>query len=51
MRARFDAPEAVLLRSLIELVVDLLTNADADPVQRARAPGRPAYRPDWPGRP
>jgi len=29
VRARFDAPEAVLLRSLIELVVDLLTDPDA----------------------
>jgi hypothetical protein len=39
VRARFDAPEAVLLRSLIELVVDLLTEPDADPPS---APGAPA---------
>ena len=38
VRARFDAPEAVLLRSLIELVVDLLTDPDAD---RPSAPGSP----------
>ena len=29
MRARFDGPEAVLLRGLIEQVVDLLTDPDA----------------------
>ncbi len=38
VRARFDAPEAVLLRSLIELVVDLLTDPDAD---RPSVPGSP----------
>jgi Domain of unknown function (DUF2017) len=31
VRARFDAPEAILLRSLIEQVVDLLTDPDAAP--------------------
>jgi Domain of unknown function (DUF2017) len=31
VRARFDGPEAVLLRSLIEQVVDLLTDPDATP--------------------
>jgi Domain of unknown function (DUF2017) len=38
VRARFDAAEAVLLRSLIELVVDLLTDPDAD---RPSVPGAP----------
>jgi len=39
VRARFDGPEAVLLRGLIEQVVDLLTDPDALP------PGPPAGRP------
>jgi hypothetical protein len=45
VRARFDAPEAVLLRSLIEQVVDLLTDPDAPP------PGTPGTRtaPEMPG--
>ncbi|MGA2828263.1 MAG: DUF2017 domain-containing protein [Streptosporangiaceae bacterium] len=45
VRARFDAPEAVLLRSLIEQVVDLLTDPDAPP------PGTPGTRaaPETPG--
>jgi hypothetical protein len=45
VRARFDAPEAVLLRSLIEQVVDLLTDPDAPP------PGTPGTHaaPETPG--
>jgi Domain of unknown function (DUF2017) len=45
VRARFEAPEAVLLRSLIEQVVDLLTDPDAPP------PGTPGTRaaPETPG--
>ena len=45
VRARFDAPEAVLLRSLIAQVVDLLTDPDAPP------PGTPGTHaaPETPG--
>ncbi len=39
VRARFDAPEAVLLRSLIEQVVDLLTDPDAGLPGEPGAPG------------
>ena len=46
VRARFDAPEAVLLRSLIELVVDLLTDPDAD---RPSAPGSSGVPPGLAG--
>ena len=46
VRARFDAPEAVLLRSLIELVVDLLTDPDAD---RPSVPGAPGVPPGLAG--
>ena len=41
VRARFDAPEAVLLRSLIELVVDLLAEPDADPPSAPGSSGVP----------
>jgi len=41
VRARFEAPEAVLLRSLIEQVVDLLTDPDAAPPAPPGEPGVP----------
>ncbi len=49
VRARFDAPEAVLLRSLIELVVDLLTDPDADPSSLPGSPGAPGSSGVLPG--
>jgi len=51
VRARFDAPEAVLLRSLIEQVVDLLTDPDAAPPQQPSQPdeqGGPGTLPERP---
>jgi hypothetical protein len=56
VRARFDGPEAVLLRGLIEQVVDLLTDPDAgvpgvDPVQPGAQPTADTLAPGSPGVP
>jgi len=42
VRARFDGPEAVLLRGLIEQVVDLLTDPGAAPPSPPGAPPSPS---------
>jgi Domain of unknown function (DUF2017) len=56
VRARFDGPEAVLLRGLIEQVVDLLTDPDAgvpgvDAVQPGAQPTADTLAPGTPGVP
>jgi uncharacterized protein DUF2017 len=56
VRARFDGPEAVLLRGLIEQVVDLLTDPDAgvpgvDAVQPGAQPTADTLVPGPPGDP
>jgi Domain of unknown function (DUF2017) len=56
VRARFDGPEAVLLRGLIEQVVDLLTEPDAgvpgvDAVQPGAQPAADTPAPGTPGVP
>jgi len=56
VRARFDGPEAVLLRGLIEQVVDLLTDPDAgvpgsDAVQPGAQPAADTLAPGTPGAP
>ena len=56
VRARFDGPEAVLLRGLIEQVVDLLTDPDAgvpgvDVVQPGAQPTADTLAPGSPGVP
>jgi Domain of unknown function (DUF2017) len=56
VRARFDGPEAVLLRGLIEQVVDLLTDPDAglpgaDAVQPGAQPAADTLAPGAPGIP
>ena len=56
VRARFDGPEAVLLRGLIEQVVDLLTDPDAgvpgvDAVQPGAQPTADTLAPGPPGVP
>ena len=56
VRARFDGPEAVLLRGLIEQVVDLLTDPDAgapgaDAVQPGAQPAAGTPAPGTPGTP
>ena len=56
VRARFDGPEAVLLRGLIEQVVDLLTDPDAgvpgvDAVQPGAQPAADTLAPGTPAVP